>query len=117
VHSLRTVVGSRVSGCCGRSRLSFALSVTACAISAHWPERIYDLPLFVPLWIEARSRRRHGLRKRCHRPRGRIVAGGAAMSWRLFVGAALVLTACAPPVAHNTGVYLLVDTRVRTTGR
>ena len=32
------------------------------------------------------------------------------MSWRLFVGAALVLTACAPPVAHNTGVYLLVDT-------
>ncbi len=35
------------------------------------------------------------------------------MNWRLFVGAALVLTACAPPVAHNTGVYLLV----RTTGR
>jgi hypothetical protein len=32
------------------------------------------------------------------------------MNWRLFVGAALVLTACAPPVAHNTGVYLLVDT-------
>ncbi|HLQ08201.1 MAG TPA: hypothetical protein VK128_04005 [Steroidobacteraceae bacterium] len=32
------------------------------------------------------------------------------MSWRLFVGAVLVLTACAPPVAHNTGVYLLVDT-------
>ena len=32
------------------------------------------------------------------------------MNWRLLVGAALVLTACAPPVAHNTGVYLLVDT-------
>jgi len=32
------------------------------------------------------------------------------VNWRLFVGAALVLTACAPPVAHNTGVYLLVDT-------
>ena len=32
------------------------------------------------------------------------------MNRRLFVGAALVLTACAPPVAHNTGVYLLVDT-------
>lgn len=32
------------------------------------------------------------------------------MKWRLVVGAALLLTACAPPVPRNTGVYLLVDT-------
>jgi len=32
------------------------------------------------------------------------------MNWRQFVGAALLLTACSPQVAHNTGVYLLVDT-------
>jgi hypothetical protein len=32
------------------------------------------------------------------------------MKWRFVVGAALLLTACSPPVAHNTGVYLLVDT-------
>ncbi|HJX21268.1 MAG TPA: hypothetical protein VJ454_09770 [Steroidobacteraceae bacterium] len=33
------------------------------------------------------------------------------MNWRHFVGAALLLTAaCTPPVPHNTGVYLLVDT-------
>jgi len=32
------------------------------------------------------------------------------MNWRHFVGAALLLTACAPQAPHNTGVYLLVDT-------
>src|SRR5438874_10189328 len=32
------------------------------------------------------------------------------MNWRHFVGAALLLTACSPPVPHNTGVYLLIDT-------
>jgi hypothetical protein len=32
------------------------------------------------------------------------------MKWRLVVGAALLLTACSPPVPRNTGVYLLVDT-------
>jgi hypothetical protein len=32
------------------------------------------------------------------------------MNWRNFVGAALLLTACAPQAPHNTGVYLLVDT-------
>ena len=32
------------------------------------------------------------------------------MNWRHFVGAALLLTACTPPVPHNTGVYLLIDT-------
>jgi hypothetical protein len=32
------------------------------------------------------------------------------MKWRFVVGAALLLTACSPPVARNTGVYLLVDT-------
>ena len=32
------------------------------------------------------------------------------MNWRQLVGAALLLTACSPQVAHNTGVYLLVDT-------
>ena len=32
------------------------------------------------------------------------------MNWRLFVGAALLLSACSSTVPHNTGVYLLVDT-------
>jgi hypothetical protein len=32
------------------------------------------------------------------------------MKSRFVVGAALLLTACSPPVPHNTGVYLLVDT-------
>jgi hypothetical protein len=32
------------------------------------------------------------------------------MKWRFVVGAALLLTACSPPVPRNTGVYLLVDT-------
>ena len=32
------------------------------------------------------------------------------MNWRLGVGAALLLTACAPSAPRNTGVYLLVDT-------
>jgi hypothetical protein len=32
------------------------------------------------------------------------------MKWRFVAGAALLLTACSPPVPRNTGVYLLVDT-------
>jgi hypothetical protein len=32
------------------------------------------------------------------------------MKWRFLVGAVLLLAACSPPVSHNTGVYLLVDT-------
>src|SRR5213076_2803043 len=32
------------------------------------------------------------------------------MNWRLFVGAALLLSACSSTVPHTTGVYLLVAT-------
>jgi len=54
VHSLRTVLGLTGIGVLRTLALIFRVLGNGCRHLGTLAERIYDLPLFVPLWIEAR---------------------------------------------------------------
>ena len=54
VHSLRTVLGLAGIGVLRTLALFCRVLGNACRHIVTLAQRIYDLPLFVPLWIEAR---------------------------------------------------------------
>jgi hypothetical protein len=54
VHSLRTVLGLTGIGVLRTLALIFRVLGNGCRHLGTLAERIYDLPLFVPLWIETR---------------------------------------------------------------
>src|SRR6202790_5515888 len=54
VHSLRTVLGLTGIGVLRTLALIFRVLGNGCRHLGTLAERVYDLPLFVPLWIEAR---------------------------------------------------------------
>ena len=109
VHSLRTVLG--LAGIALLRFVALVLRVLS-SIVRHLgtlAQRIYDLPLFVPLWLETEDEASVRLFGRS----GSSV-GGADMKTLVLaltiVGLALALGACAPAAPRNTGVYLLLDT-------
>jgi hypothetical protein len=55
VHSLRTVVGLAGIGALRSVSLVLRLLGNACHHLGRLAEQLYDLPLFIPLWLEARN--------------------------------------------------------------
>ena len=55
VHSLRTVVGLSAIAVLRLVSLLLRLSGNACHHLGRLAEQLYDLPLFIPLWLQARN--------------------------------------------------------------
>ena len=55
VHSLRTIVGLIVIGLLRFISLTLRLAGNACRYLGAVAENLYDLPLFIPLWLEQRN--------------------------------------------------------------
>ena len=106
IHSLRTVVGLAGIGLLRSLALVLRVLGNGFRHLGMLTEKLYDLPLFVPLWLESR-RAANG------KQRGARVgpARGGAMK-ALSILACILLVACtqSTPVARNSGVYLLLDT-------
>jgi hypothetical protein len=76
VHSLRTVVGLAASALLQALALVLRLLGNGCRHLGALACRVYDLPLFVPLWIETRM-----LVGNAHAQPG-TAAGGEAALWK-----------------------------------
>ena len=87
VHSLRTVVGLTGIAVLQVLALILRLLGNGCRHLGTLARRVYDLPLFVPLWIETRLRAAAAQEAaNAHvSERGRDLEGGANMKYRLLL--------------------------------